>query len=127
MLFREMLESGAWATSGNEVDDRIPLGVARRWDSAAIGIHLTDPSLLVDDIRRVPELGELWNVTDVDPAECVVIGDFGIGTDNPIVLDFAHDPPMVRTMDFGRQGESGPVWITIATSFDDFVELLGLT
>ena len=125
-LLREMLANGAWATTGNEVDDRIPLRVARRWDSAASGIHLTRPSLLVEDIRHVPELGELWNVTDVDPEECVVIGDFGIGSDNPIVLDFAYAPPTVRTQDFGRRGELGPVWITIATSFDDFVELLGL-
>lgn len=121
-----MLADGTWVTPGNDVDDRIPRDIARRWDAAASGIHLARPSLLADDIRRVPQLGELWNVTDVDPEDCVIIADFGIGSDNPIVLDFATDPPTVRTQYFRAGSELGSKWVTIATGFDDFVELIGL-
>jgi hypothetical protein len=122
-----MLADGRWGTVGEGEDDRISAETARRWDPHARGVHLlATPVALADDLAGSPRLAELWNTTGVDPRRCVVIGDFGVGSDNPIVLGFAVDPPAVRTLSWSDQPGGRPVWITIAPTFKDFVTELGL-
>lgn len=101
--------------------------MADAWDPGAYGIQLvTSLRTVASFVAEVPELTDLWNVQDIDPERCLVIADFGIGSDNPIVLDYAVDPPPVRTQRFEGWPRTTVTWFTIADSFDEFVELLGL-
>ncbi len=123
-----MIQDASWGTVDQGCDERISPEVAQQWDPHASGIHLlARPTVLADDLRTVPELEELWNVTDIDPASCLIIGDFGLGSDNPIVLDFSDDPPSVRAQRWhDKEPSRVPMWITIAATFDEFVTQLGL-
>jgi hypothetical protein len=71
-----------------------------------------------------PRFGALHQIV---PEKAVVIGDFGPGSDSPIVLDYsrnATDPPVLRL-----RWSDGPrtEWVEGARNFDHFAELLGLS
>ncbi len=126
-LLRRLLDDGTWVNRGGDTDERIPRSLADEWDPGAYGIHLENPTLTVADcVAQVPELTELWNLDDIDPARCLIIADFGLGSDNPIVLDYAVCPPAVRTQHLPTGSQTTPEWFTLADSFDEFVALLGL-
>ena len=60
----------------------------------------------------------------IEPSRSLIIGDFGLGSDAPIILDYRAALPAVmrlRWLGRGLQNE----WVRIGT-FDDFVEHLGL-
>lgn len=61
----------------------------------------------------------------------LVIGDFGLGSDAPIVLDYRADlaAPTVLRLSWGleRGPQNPPRWVPFAPTFDAFVDLLGLS
>jgi hypothetical protein len=61
------------------------------------------------------------------PEASVEIGDFGLGSDAPILLDYRAGPaePRVIHLEWAERGESN-YWVVMAPSFAEFVELLGL-
>ena len=63
----------------------------------------------------------------IDPERALVIGDFGLGSDAPIVLDYARHPssPPVLRLRWGTGGQ-GNEWVQGARDFDQFVAMLGL-
>lgn len=55
-----------------------------------------------------------------------MIGDFGLGSDSPIILDYAQDstnPPVFR-LRWGQNGHNE--WVPGARDFDEFAIMLGL-
>jgi len=68
--------------------------------------------------------------SQLDPDRALIIGDFGLGSDSPILLDYRAEPePVVIKLDWsgvGPSSRSATVWITIARSFEDFARRLGL-
>ena len=126
-LLQQLLAAGVWSTPGADCDSRVPVDVARRWDPVSGGIHLIDrPHPLSLDVAAVPLLDELWNLVDVDPAQLLVIADFGLGSDNPIVLDLSISPAVGLTQQWTDPPPARPSWVTIAETFDDFAAALGL-
>jgi hypothetical protein len=126
-LLQVMIDDGRWSTPEGANDERISVVTARQWDPSAPGIHLlAEPVTLSSDLAAAPTLGDLWNTADVDPERCLVIADFGLGSDNPIVLDFADQPPSVRTLRWPVDRTGRSTWVTIAATFDEFVSELGL-
>jgi hypothetical protein len=73
---------------------------------------------------------------EIDRDKMIEIGDFGHGSDKPIILDYQHEPTapdvrrlgckLVRSGPDGRQKSWDNHWVEIAPSFDDFARLLGL-
>jgi hypothetical protein len=61
------------------------------------------------------------------PEASVEIGDFGVGSDATILLDYRAGPvnPRVIHLEWGDRGEAN-YWVVMAASFAKFVELLGL-
>jgi hypothetical protein len=61
------------------------------------------------------------------PEKALIIGDFGLGSDSPIILDFARNasnPPVLRL----RWGPNRcNEWVQGARDFDEFAAMLGLT
>jgi hypothetical protein len=55
------------------------------------------------------------------------IGDFGLGSDAPILLDYRVDAenPRVIRLRWSPGGEDNR-WVVMASTFDSFVEALGL-
>jgi hypothetical protein len=75
--------------------------------------------------------GDFWErfgaLDQIDPAQLVIIGDFGIGSDTAIVLDYARDaanPPVLR-LQWAERGV-GNRWVQGARDFDEFAAMLGL-
>lgn len=62
------------------------------------------------------------------PEQALVIGDFGMGSDSPIILDFAANqssPPVLR-LRWHSECEHTE-WVQVAKDFDEFASMLGLT
>lgn len=57
------------------------------------------------------------------PVSAAFIGDFGIGSDAPLVLDYSsgRPPPRVMAWCWGRDG-LGTRWLELASSFEEFCE-----
>jgi len=77
----------------------------------------------------------------IDFATAVIIGDFGPGSDAPIVIDFSNEPAQVKALQItaypnpragrapGREGANFCLeghWVTLASSLEEFVETLDL-
>lgn len=72
--------------------------------------------------------GAFWSrwgaLNEIVPDLALNIGDFGLGADSAIVLDYRHEnPPVIRLL--WRKPEPN-VWVRCADNFDDFADLLGL-
>jgi hypothetical protein len=66
---------------------------------------------------------------DLDFTRCLDIGDFGLGSDSPIVLDYrlSHDNPPVLRLRWNTEGvRFRNRWVLIASTFREFAKLLGL-
>lgn len=61
----------------------------------------------------------------IDHTLAVAIGDFGLGSDAPLVLDYRRsaESPSVLRLQWGRVGNQ---WIKVADSFEEFVAITGL-
>ncbi|MBA4189753.1 MAG: hypothetical protein C0467_17340 [Planctomycetaceae bacterium] len=61
------------------------------------------------------------------PEASVEIGDFGLGSDTPILLDYRAGPtdPQVIHLEWSGNGEASS-WVVLAPNFAEFVDLLGL-
>lgn len=61
------------------------------------------------------------------PEASIEIGDFGMGSDAPILLDYQADPvdPRVICLEWADRGDSN-YWGVLARNFAGFVEMLGL-
>lgn len=81
-------------------------------------------------MRRNGGAGDFWEefgaLDQIDPELALVIGDFGLGSDSPIILDFrqAQNPPVLR-LQWGPRGQ-GNRWVQGAPDFDEFASMLGL-
>jgi len=63
---------------------------------------------------------------EISPELCVDIGDFGLGSDSPILLDYRQDRsnPAVIRLQWRKPQPNGCV--RCADSFDEFADMLGL-
>jgi hypothetical protein len=74
--------------------------------------------------------GDFWekfgSLNQIDPERALVIGDFGLGSDSPIILDYADSPsdPTVRRLRWNH--DKSAVWEVGAVNFDAFARLTGL-
>jgi len=64
----------------------------------------------------------------ISPELCVDIGDFGLGSDAPLLLNYRQDrtnPTVIGPEWVGERG-SPNVWVVFAKNFDEFADMLGL-
>src|SRR5262245_29094865 len=66
-------------------------------------------------------------VQDIDPQLTVPIGDFGLGSDTAIALDFRNNPqrPTVIRLQWRLPREPNR-WLFVANSFDEFWDIAGV-
>jgi len=81
--------------------------------------------------RAAGGAGDFWErfgaLHQIVPEKALIIGDFGLGSDAPVILDFASNasnPPVLRLRwDPNRHND----WVQGAQDFDEFADMLGLT
>ncbi len=62
------------------------------------------------------------------PEKALIIGDFGIGSDSAIILDYARNanrPPVLR-LQWEWEPKQRTNWVQGAQDFDEFARMLGL-
>ena len=91
-------------------------------------IYLLSPPF--HTVARLKMNNKFWAqfaaLDEVTPELTVEIGGFGLGSDSPILLDYAADcsnPRVIRLL-WRRPGPN--TWVTCAESFDLFADMLGL-
>lgn len=144
-LLVTLLEHGRWPRDSDEFHRQsdYPLVTAERLRSVAPNdyrIYLYAPPFRTI-AKILVEPNEMFYSTcgaldELVPALAIQIGDFGIGADSTILLDYQFDRenPRVIRLDWQSGGEPDPVtkrfpvvttWVEMASDFDSFVEALG--
>ena len=110
----------------------IPAERVQRFAAEETLICLQPPPFpTIAQVRAAGRAGDFWErfgaLDQIDPERAVIIGDFGLGSDSPIVLDYARNPsnPPVLRLRWGSQGK-GNEWVVGASDFDEFAKMLGL-
>jgi hypothetical protein len=65
---------------------------------------------------------------EIDPGKTVIIGDFGLGSDAPIALDYRKNPdyPAVIRLRWSEHGKDNH-WVEIAPDVKTFIELITIS
>lgn len=85
------------------------------------------PFEIVDSL--IKENKEFWieygAIHSIEPEKCLMIGDFGLGSDAAIILDYSKDlgRPVVKRQVWSN---SGNYWDTMAPSFKEFIDKIEL-
>jgi len=75
--------------------------------------------------------GDFWErfcrLDQIVPEQALILGDFGLGSDAAIILDFARDAlnPPVLWLRWGPERRNE--WLQGARDFDELAKMLGLT
>jgi hypothetical protein len=104
-------------------------------------IWLSPPPLHTIEADNLRWFEQFRRAGDIDFSRAVIIGDFGPGTDAPIVLDFRQDPPSVKALRLrwfpnplsGKVAQKAVTnlrpeghWVHLALSLDDFIARIGI-
>ena len=133
-----LIAEGVWPSLAGpsmnmqQLHPTIPADQVRRFADDESLICLQPPPFpTIAQVRAGGGAGDFWErfgaLDQIVPERAVVIGDFGIGSDSPVVLDFARDasnPPVLR-LRWGPRGQ-GNEWVQGARDFDEFSAMLGL-
>jgi len=98
-------------------------------------IHLWVPPFhtIAEEVAAasVVVVNEFWNrfgaLDEIIAEKALILGDFGLGSDAPIILNYAVDavdPPIFRLRWLSNQPTK---WVQGARNFDEFASILGLT
>ena len=136
-----LLAAGRWPRDGAEETAQnrrplVPIEHVHRFAPEERDIYLLAPPF--KSVGRCLRSGEhFWEWDQAAPAEisfnhAVVIADFGIGSDAPVVLDYRLDPRQPCVLRLRYEYVPGPPpttvthWVGVARGFDAFADLLGL-
>jgi hypothetical protein len=139
-LLCDLIAAGVWPPEGSAVWAQFerPLASAervRRFAAEEKEIHLYSPPFhtIADEVASasVVVVNEFWKrhgaLDEIIAEKALILGDFGLGSDAPIVLNYAVDaldPPVFRLRWVANQPNK---WVQGARNFGEFASLLGLT
>ncbi len=125
---RGLLAAGERNSEGQLRDVRIPTEVARRWDPESPWINLQAPLKLSDEVAANRAFwDEFGALPTIDTDGYAIIGDFGPGSDSPIVVALNKQRAHVMrlawsTSDDGNRNTNQ--WEVIADDFDSFLKVI---
>ncbi len=133
---RKLIEAGRWARDESDVNRQsagqlIARELVRRISADDQRVVFFPPPFATV-AERSKSNTEFWEqdgaLGEITPDECLDIGDFGHGSDSPLVLDFSQSPdePRVLRLAWGEGGGEANHWVEVAASFDELVEVLDL-
>jgi hypothetical protein len=137
-LLYKLLAAGRWPRTAREAMSQnlrplIALERVQLFAPEEKCIHLESPPFrtVADEVSRCPQ--KFWSeygaLDEISPAHSLIIGDFGLGSDAPIILDYREggvNPPILRLRWFETASGRKTSWVRGADSFDEFADLLGL-
>lgn len=130
-----LIAAGRWPLSKVDADHQnlAPLPCPKDWNEPdCSGVFLYPPPFRA--AAHFTSERDFW-ATYGAPTEIwldlvVPIGDLGLGSDAPIILDYGFDraAPRVQVLKWSKDasGRSDNHWITVARNFDEFCDQLGL-
>lgn len=125
----QMIDNGLWPRTPEEArrhslvaEDRIKLFAPEQ-----NRMYLFSPPFYTI-AQRMNDNGNFWSkwgaLQEIVPELALDIGDFGLGSDRSIVLDYRQgDPSVIRLV--WRKPEPN-TWALCANTFDEFADMLGL-
>jgi hypothetical protein len=133
-----LIAAGVWPSAvgpsmtAQQLHPIIPADRVRRFAAEESLICLQPPPFrTIAQVRGASGAGDFWErfgaLEKIDPERALIIGDFGLGSDSPVILDFTRDapnPPVLR-LRWGPRGQ-GNEWVQGARDFDEFAGILGL-
>lgn len=129
-----LIDSGYWPRDGNEageqnVNSLVPEAIVRGFAPEENQIFFYPPPFFTVANRMNGVELNFWvdprtAIHEIDPAFTLIIGDFGLGSDAPLALDYREqlDEPKVIYL---RWAQDGNHWVEIAPNFADFVRQIG--
>jgi hypothetical protein len=139
-LLTDLIAAGVWPADSQSamrqnLRSLVPPERVRRFAPEEDKIYLQAPPFITV-AREVAAssavvLRDYWErfgaLDQIVPAQTLILGDFGLGSDAPIILNFAADPlrPSVFRLRWGPDQRNE--WVQGANTFEEFVSILGLT
>jgi len=139
-LLSQLIAADVWPTDGKAVWGQYERPLAspervRQFAPEEKEIHLFVPPFhpIADEVASasVVVVNEFWKRfgarDEIVAEKALILGDFGLGSDAPIILNYAVDavePPVFRLRWLPNQPTK---WVQGARSFDEFASILGLT
>ncbi len=135
-LLEELVAAGRWPRDSKAatVQNLRPLALPERVQALAPEEHLLyllPPPFYT--VRQQSTDNPFWSSDvaaphGIDFDLTIAIGDFGLGSDAPVLLDYRDDPtnPRVIRLRYPSVGANDTQWVLMAADFAAFVETLGL-
>ncbi len=132
----KLIEAGRWPGTHEEelhqnIQPLVSKETIRSFAPDQERIYFVKPPFNTVAERMASHEGEFWSrfgaLEEISPDLSVFIGDFGLGSDSPILLDYAKNPlcPAVIRLQWSYGEGQRNQWLVCADSFDAFSELLG--
>jgi hypothetical protein len=130
-----LIESGVWPTDNLNMQELKPLlgkKAAQALSAEDDRIVLMSPPFhtIADEVRGGNDFWtcDITNVGEIYYENALIIADFGIGSDSPIILYYGNpECPSVMYLRWTGNGENiQHKWIETHASFDDFAVAVGL-
>jgi hypothetical protein len=124
-----LIESGVWPTPNNvqqqNLHSIVPESVIRSFAPEESKLYLYPPPFTT--IRK--SIGDSWwsnpmsTLSELDPDRTMLIGDFGLGSDAPLALDFRRsisEPSVIRL----KWANEGNHWVEVTPTFKEFAAII---
>lgn len=130
---RSLIESGIWPKNEKEsIRQNIHILISKENlkkiapDEEYIYFYPPPFEIVESSIEKQKEFWiEYGAIDSIVPEKCIIIGDFGLGSDAAIILDYSEDKkkPSVKRQVWSKEGN---YWEIMANSFSDFIKLIEL-
>jgi hypothetical protein len=135
-LIENLIQAGRWPTEHEYqlvASGRTVKSLAPRESE----IHLARPPFHTVEEDNLNWFERFRHPDEIDFSQALVVGDFGIGSDNPIVLDYSSSPPAVKALKFSASPNPAwpgtgtrflveGHWFVISPTLEEFVQRLGI-
>ena len=132
-----LIDGGAWPRSEREANQQnrtygpIPEEAVCKLVPGEERIYLFWPPFSTIAERMARGESEYWldfgDLDQIDPKRALLIGDFGLGSDAAIILDYQRPgPPRVLRQVWGAKGCMRPRWELFFPNFTDFAKAFAL-
>jgi hypothetical protein len=134
-LLEELVDAGRWPRNVDEaraqnIKPLVAPELVRRLAPEESNLYLLPPPF--HTVREHSQENQFWSWPTTDPDGidfdlALDIGDFGLGSDAPILLDYREDATNPRVIRLRWSPDGSPNrWVAMAPDFRTFVDVLGL-
>ena len=134
-MLNKLIESGVWATGNSNQQELRPLlgkEAAQKLSAEDRRIVLMTPPFhtIGDEVRGGNNFWKtgVTNPNEIDYERALIIADFGLGSDSPIILYYetANSPTVMYLRWLGNGQNIRHQWVETHTTFDEFASAVGL-